>query len=64
MVERAGIPVFGVLLIPVLVGYGIAFRHMLRSLKLRRAEQRERRIVYPNRVGGFVDQHPKSWLRS
>ncbi len=32
--------VFGVLMIPVFVCYGIAGRHVVRSLKLRKAEQR------------------------
>ncbi len=36
----------GVLMIPVFVCYGILVRHMVRSLKLRKAEQREGRIVY------------------
>jgi hypothetical protein len=49
--------IFGVLMIPVFVGYGIAVRHVVRSLKLRKAEQREGRIVYTNRVGAFIDQH-------
>jgi hypothetical protein len=54
----AAMVVFGVLMIPVLVCYGIAFRHMVRSLKLRKFEQREGRIVYTNRVGAYIDQHP------
>lgn len=49
--------IFGVLMIPVLICYGILARHMFRSLKLRKVEQREGRIVYTNRVGAFVDQH-------
>jgi hypothetical protein len=50
--------IFGVLMIPFLVAFGITFRHMLRSLQFRKAEQREGRIVYTNRLGAFVDQHP------
>jgi hypothetical protein len=54
----AAMAIFGVLMIPVFVCYGVAFRHMVRSLKLRKAEQRDGRIVYTNRVGAFIDQHP------
>lgn len=51
--------IFGVLMIPVFVCYGILARHMFRSLKLRKAEQREGRIVYTNRVGRLIDQRPQ-----
>ena len=50
--------IFSVLMVPVLFSYGIAGRHVIRSLKLRKAEHREGRIVYTNRVGGLIDQHP------
>jgi hypothetical protein len=52
------IVIFGVLMIPVLVGYGLAIRHMVRSVRLRSSEQREGRIVYTNRLGGLMGQHP------
>jgi hypothetical protein len=52
------IVIFGVLMIPVLVGYGLAIRHMVRSVRLRNTEQREGRIVYTNRIGGLLGQHP------
>jgi amino acid permease len=49
--------IFGVLVIPVFVACVISFRHAVRSMKLRRAERREGRIIYTNRVGAFMDQH-------
>lgn len=38
--------IFGVLLIPVFVTFGITVRRVVRSLMLRNAEQREGRIVF------------------
>lgn len=50
--------IFGVLMIPVFFCFGILVRHMFRSVKLRKAEQGEGRIVYTNKVGHVMDQHP------
>jgi hypothetical protein len=50
--------IFGVMMVPVLVGYGLAIRHMVRSVKLRTGEQSEGRIVSANRLGGLLEQHP------
>ena len=49
--------IFGVCMIPVFVTFGIAIRHGVKSWKLRKAEQKEGRIVYANKVGAFMDQH-------
>jgi sterol desaturase/sphingolipid hydroxylase (fatty acid hydroxylase superfamily) len=49
--------IYGVLIIPVFVALGVLVRHGVRYMKLRRAEQREGRIVYTNRVGAFMDEH-------
>jgi len=49
--------IFGVLVIPVLVACVISLRHVVRAMMLRRAEQREGRIIYTNSVGAFMDQH-------
>lgn len=50
--------IFGALMIPVFVGCGIVARHAFRSVQLRKAEQRDGRIVYTNRVGRFMDRYP------
>jgi len=50
--------IFGVLMIPVLVCFGILARHMFRSVTLRKAEQHEGRVLYTNSVGRVLDQHP------
>jgi hypothetical protein len=53
----ATIVIFGVLTIPVLLCLGNTIRHAIRSLKLRKREQREGRIVYSSRIGQLLDQH-------
>jgi hypothetical protein len=53
----ATIVIFGVLTIPVLLCLGNTIRHAIRSLKLRKREQREGRIVYSSRIGRLLDQH-------
>lgn len=55
----AALAIFGALMIPVFICFGITIQHTVRSLKLRKAEQREGRIIYSNKVGAFLDQHPR-----
>jgi len=50
--------IFGVLMVPVLVCFGIAMRHLMVAARMRRAEMQEGLITYPNALLRFMDEHP------
>jgi hypothetical protein len=50
--------VFGVLMIPVFVCMGIAFRHLAKCFTLRKSERSQGRAIPANGVGRFMDAHP------
>jgi hypothetical protein len=52
--------ILGILAIPVFVCQAMVWRQLGLSIRLRRTERERGQIIYTNRLGRFMDEHPYS----